>query len=157
MRELSLDVRFSTSAAISLFEEAKVYKNLLTVLSHVAPSFLTGVELDLLLVSDIEMRVVNFERRGFDKSTDVLSFPLFQSFPQIPYQMIGEIVISEDTLKRQAVEIGHSELEEFYRLLVHGVLHLFGFDHETSIEDAILMRKKEDECLDLIFLHNHGT
>jgi probable rRNA maturation factor len=157
MREISLQLRFEDSTELNFFEEKKIYNNLLKVMRHVAPAFLSGIELDLLILDDAHMKRINAERRGFSKTTDVLSFPLFQTFPPIPYQMIGEIVISLETLKKQAIEIGHTDIDEFYRLLVHGVLHLFGYDHETNEVDAVVMRQKEDECLELIFSKKHGS
>jgi probable rRNA maturation factor len=60
---------------------------------------------------------------------------------------LGDIVISYETCLRQAGEIGHSVSDEFQRLLVHGVLHLFGYDHETSAADQTLMREREDRLL----------
>jgi probable rRNA maturation factor len=53
-------------------------------------------------------------------------------------------------MRKQAREIGHSDKEEFYRLLVHGILHLLGFDHEKSAYEEKRMQEKEDECLQLI-------
>ncbi len=157
MGEVDLQLHFEDATQSEFFEESLISKNLNKVISYVSPGFLKGAELDLLVCDDALMQKVNRERRGFNKTTDVLSFPLFHMYPPIPYQMIGEIIISLDTLKKQAIEIGHSELDEFYRLLVHGVLHLFGYDHETNEDDAIVMRKKEDECLALIFDRFHGS
>ncbi|UZW37717.1 rRNA maturation RNase YbeY [Leptospira kirschneri] len=122
-------------------------------------------ELSLLLVGDSDMREINRLRRGKDKTTDVLSFPL--EFDLSPLQKIlpknagsdrkksppialGEIVISIDTLQKQAKEIGHSEKDEFYRLLVHGFLHLLGYDHERGEEEENIMKLKEDECLEIL-------
>lgn len=122
------------------------------ILKYLAPSFLHALELSILLVDDTQMTEINGERRGKEKPTDVLSFPLYSSVEKLPVQILGEVVISMETCKKQALEIGHSVIDEFYRLLVHGILHLFGFDHETNEEDAILMRKMEDECLDLVFV-----
>ncbi|MCG6167651.1 rRNA maturation RNase YbeY [Leptospira sp. FAT2] len=122
-------------------------------------------DLSLLLISDIDMREINLLRRGKDKTTDVLSFPLEfdsaplgavlaerkNSDPRIqPPIALGEIVISVDTLRRQAAEIGHSEKDEFYRLLVHGFLHLLGYDHERGEEEERIMKEKEDECLEAL-------
>ncbi|MCW7471472.1 rRNA maturation RNase YbeY [Leptospira kanakyensis] len=128
-----------------------VLKNSEQILKFLSPSFLQSLELSILLVNDELMQEINLERRGYDKTTDVLSFPLYSDSPPIPFQILGEVVISMDTCRRQAKEIGHSIIDEFYRLLVHGILHLFGYDHETNEEDAIQMRKKEDECLELVF------
>ncbi|EMO47455.1 rRNA maturation RNase YbeY [Leptospira santarosai] len=122
-------------------------------------------ELGLLLVGDSDMREINRLRRGKDKMTDVLSFPLEfdgsplqnvlqkrKSFDSSSFSPIalGEIVISVDTLEKQAVEIGHSAKDEFYRLLVHGFLHLLGYDHERGEEEERIMKLKEDECLEIL-------
>nr|WP_235596140.1 rRNA maturation RNase YbeY [Leptospira weilii] len=122
-------------------------------------------ELSLLLVGDSDMREINRLRRGKDKTTDVLSFPLeFDSSPlqnvlqkrrgfgsnSLPPIALGEIVISVDTLEKQAIEIGHSVKDEFYRLLVHGFLHLLGYDHERGEEEERIMKLKEDECLEIL-------
>ncbi|TGL45904.1 rRNA maturation RNase YbeY [Leptospira perdikensis] len=128
-----------------------VLENCERILQYISPKFLQSLELSILIVDDVFMREINLERRGLNKTTDVLSFPLYSEFPPIPFQILGEIVISMDTCLLQAKEIGHSNVDEFYRLLVHGILHLFGYDHETNEEDAIRMRKKEDECLELVF------
>lgn len=111
------------------------------------------------------MKEINFLRRGKGKTTDVLSFPLEfdlaplssvlqqrkgKSSSALPPITLGEIVISIDTLKKQALEIGHSEKEEFYRLLVHGFLHLLGYDHERGEEEEQVMKDKEDECLEIL-------
>lgn len=107
--------------------------------------------LELNIVNDEEIRLLNLETRKKDKATDVLSFPLYNPDLKIPVQNLGQIVISADTMKRQAKEIGHSAKEEFYRLLVHGILHLLGYDHEISPEEEKRMQKKEDRLLGLIF------
>lgn len=128
-----------------------VINNCEKVIQYLAPDFLQELELSILLVSDSQMKAINGERRGKEKTTDVLSFPLYSEFPQVPVQILGEVVISMDTCRQQSIEIGHSVIDEFYRLLVHGILHLFGYDHETNEKDAKLMRRMEDECLDLVF------
>ncbi|MCG6149319.1 rRNA maturation RNase YbeY [Leptospira levettii] len=128
-----------------------IIQNCDLILRYLAPEFLQSLELSVLVVNDQMMSEINGERRGKPKTTDVLSFPLYDDSLKIPFQILGEIVISMETCRKQAIEIGHSVIDEFYRLLVHGILHLFGYDHETNEEDAVLMRKMEDECLDLVF------
>ncbi|TGN10010.1 rRNA maturation RNase YbeY [Leptospira ilyithenensis] len=152
-----LSIRWNENVEGSFLDEDLVKKNLELILLEIKPKFLKSIELDILIVTDSEMTNINRERRNINRTTDVLSFPLFQEFPPLPHQMIGEIVISFDTCKRQAIEIGHTDVDEFYRLLVHGVLHLFGYDHETSLEDEVVMKNKEDECLALIFGEDDGT
>jgi probable rRNA maturation factor len=105
-------------------------------------------EISIVLVEDIEIQKLNKLRRDINKPTDVLSFPS-NHFPKAPYQILGEIYISLETCKRQSIDIGHSYMDEFFRLLVHGFLHLLGFDHINQ-EDEIIMQKKEDELLDFI-------
>lgn len=107
--------------------------------------------LELNIVSDSEIQKLNLEKRKKNKATDVLSFPLYNPDLKIPVQNLGQIVISYDTMKKQAMEIGHSVKEEFYRLLVHGILHLLGYDHEISVKEEKRMQKKEDRILSLIF------
>jgi len=107
------------------------------------------VYFSLRLVDDKNIQEINLITRGIHKPTDVLSFPS----PQIPspFQSIGEVIISYDTLFQQAREIGHSPKDEFLRLLVHGVLHLLGYDHETSKQNELKMQAKEDECLEILY------
>lgn len=106
-------------------------------------------EFHLFLVSDREIQEYNLQRRGKNKATDVLSFPIAENLP-VPHKILGEVIISTETLERQAREIGHSSKDEFYRLVVHGILHLLGYDHERSPKDEKIMQAKEDECLDFL-------
>jgi probable rRNA maturation factor len=77
------------------------------------------------------MRALNREFRGKDRATDVLSFPAGEAFDD-PGHYIGDVVISIDTAMRQAGDIGHTLEREVSELLIHGVLHLCGYDHETD-------------------------
>lgn len=76
-------------------------------------------------VSDREMRRVNRDFRGKDKTTDVLSFPGEEGH-------LGDVMISVPTARRQAAEAGHGVDRELKVLLLHGVLHCMGYDHETD-------------------------
>jgi probable rRNA maturation factor len=107
------------------------------------------VFLSLRIVDDKNIQEINNQSRGKNKPTDVLSFPA----PNIPSPIrnLGEIIISYETIIIQAEEIGHSKVDEFYRLLVHGVLHLLGYDHEISVKEEQKMQKKEDECLEHLY------
>lgn len=110
-------------------------------------------ELSVNIVSDDEIREVNLEHRQKNAPTDVLSFPMLteETFPGAEGRtVLGDILISYETCRRQAHEIGHSFEDEMMRLMVHGILHLFGYDHETSEEDARIMKRKEDELLDIL-------
>ncbi|XP_048495717.1 endoribonuclease YBEY, chloroplastic [Beta vulgaris subsp. vulgaris] len=104
------------------------------------------IELSLLLCNDEFIRKLNKEWRDEDHATDVLS--MSQHIPELklPILMLGDIVISIETAARQAEERGHTLLDEIRILLVHGLLHLLGFDHELS-EEAEAEMEKEEELL----------
>lgn len=92
-----------------------------------------GAELSVALVGDDEMRRLNRDYRQIDRPTDVLAFPMDAAGPE---PMLGDVVISLDTAARQAAERGHSTAHEVRLLLVHGFLHLLGYDHERSAAEA---------------------
>jgi probable rRNA maturation factor len=94
---------------------------------------LNKVELSIVLVSDAQIKRLNKLYRNKDKPTDVLSFPIGEKVKG--WLILGDIVISVDTAKRQAQELGHSLEEELKRLLVHGLVHLLGYDHELGGEE----------------------
>ncbi|GMH12411.1 hypothetical protein Nepgr_014252 [Nepenthes gracilis] len=106
-----------------------------------------NVELSILLCNDEFIRKLNKEWRDEDHSTDVLS--MSQHIPELklPILMLGDIVISVETATRQAEERGHTLLDEIRILLVHGLLHLLGFDHEISEEAEAEMEKEEEHLL----------
>ncbi|XP_020528756.1 uncharacterized protein LOC18443482 isoform X2 [Amborella trichopoda] len=105
------------------------------------------VELSVLLCNDVFIRELNKEWRDEDHATDVLS--MSQHIPgfDLPILMLGDIVISVETAARQAEERGHTLLDEIRILLVHGLLHLLGFDHELSDEAEAEMEKEEELIL----------
>ncbi len=91
----------------------------------------------LTLVGDAGMRRINRERRGKDRATDVLSFPLYavgEAAPPGVERLLGDIVISVPTAQRQARAYDATLDAELKRLLVHGLLHLLGHDHERPRE-----------------------
>ncbi|KAL2517715.1 haloacid dehalogenase-like hydrolase family protein [Abeliophyllum distichum] len=102
-----------------------------------------SVELSVLLCNDGFIRKLNREWRDEDHATDVLS--MSQHIPELklPILMLGDIVISIETAARQAEERGHTILDEIRILVVHGLLHLLGFDHELSDEAEEEMEKEE--------------
>jgi probable rRNA maturation factor len=90
------------------------------------------------------MRSLNRRYRGIDRTTDVLSFSQREGqFADIRSDILGDIVISVPAAVRQARELNHSLGHEIERLLVHGLLHLLGYDHERSPAEARKMRRKE--------------
>jgi probable rRNA maturation factor len=115
---------------------------------------LTG-EVEILLTSDAELKRLNRSFRGKNKATDVLSFPAFvpEGFPAgfpVP-DTAGDLAISLETAARQAAAFGHSLEEEVRILLLHGLLHLSGLDHETDNGE---MAAREAELRDKLRLPN---
>ncbi len=120
------------------------------------------LELSILLVDDETIRDLNRQWRNKDKPTDVLSFP--QDFPPREFspsltpeeelkkalkgckncKLLGDVVISVETAQRQAKVLGWSLEEELKRLLLHGLVHLLGFDHETSRQAEEKFRRIEE-------------
>jgi probable rRNA maturation factor len=90
-----------------------------------------GGEVHILVTDDAQMRELNRQYRGLDEATDVLSFADGDELPD-GGRLLGSIVISLDTARRQADELGHGELQELDELVLHGVLHLLGYDHEED-------------------------
>ena len=109
---------------------------------------LPKAELSVLFVGDRAMRTLNRTWLGRDKTTDVLSFPLREGrFLQIQPEMLGDIVISVPVAARQAGAAGHSLAIEIERLLVHGLVHLLGYDHEQGRHEAQRMKRREQQLL----------
>jgi probable rRNA maturation factor len=104
---------------------------------------LDGAELSVLLVSDPEMRRLNREWRGRDRPTDVLSFAQGEGAGGAPDGLLGDVVISVDSARRQAAERGETLGRAADRLLIHGLLHLLGYDHERSVAEARRMQRRE--------------
>jgi len=106
----------------------------------------TGAELSIVLVDENKIKQLNAEYRGINLPTDVLSFPQLTENPTGPY-LLGDVVISPQIAEVQAGEYQHSPEKEMAILLIHGILHLLGFDHETP-EDKALMEEREKKILD---------
>ncbi len=108
-------------------------------------------ELSMLLVDDELMARLNEQFRGVQGPTDVLSFPQGPApFGEIRPVLLGDVVVSTESAQRQADEMGRSLEEEMDLLLTHGILHLLGYDHETSRSDAGKMKVREAEVLNAL-------
>ncbi len=110
-------------------------------------------ELSIVFVGEGEMREMNRTYRGKDSPTDVLSFSFLEGFEQpIPEDMdcppVGEIVVCIDVVMKEMAEYGESFHQVVERLIIHGVLHILGYEHEgVDDETAWNMQKKEREYL----------
>jgi len=135
--------------------EESCHSPLATAASGIATAILACLErsaadLSVMLVDDLRMRELNREWRGKDSTTDVLSFSQLEGAPVTsPAVMLGDVVVSVDVLRRQAADGGWTVEEELARLLLHGVLHLLGFDHEEE-DDARAMRAEEGRVVALL-------
>jgi probable rRNA maturation factor len=104
---------------------------------------LGGAELSVSLVRDGEIRELNRRYRCKDQPTDVLAFALREGEFGAVGGALGDVVISLDTARRQALEYRGTLIDEVDRLLVHGILHLAGYDHEVSPREERRMRRRE--------------
>lgn len=105
------------------------------------------VEVSLLFTDDATMAGINGEWRGKPAPTNVLSFPAFPLVPGgMPGPMLGDIVLSRETIEREAADLGKPVDEHVAHLLIHGFLHLFGYDH-IQADEAEKMEELETRIL----------
>jgi probable rRNA maturation factor len=101
-------------------------------------------DLSLALVGNAEMRRLNAAYRKKDYPTDVLSFPI-DGAPSSAGRLLGDVVISVEKAREQATQRGGTEHDEIVTLLIHGIVHLLGYDHERSAKDARAMKRLENK------------
>lgn len=105
--------------------------------------------LSVEFIGDQKMRRLNAQYRGLDMTTDVLAFAMREAQgPSSP--LLGDVVISIPKAMKQAAEQGHSIQCELTTLLIHGILHLLGYDHERGESEARRMRQKERALLQAV-------
>ncbi len=117
------------------------------ILRSIAQKILTYVghpeaELSLELVGNTRMQTLNHRYRHKDRPTDVLAFPLWEG-PGPRTLLLGDVVISVPMAESQSKALGHSVDTEMVQLLIHGILHLIGYDHERGEREAQRMSRKE--------------
>ncbi len=113
-------------------------------------------ELSVLLTDDSSIRELNRDYRGKDAATDVLAFPQDDDEDEgdidpLGMNLLGDVVVSIETAEHQAKEHELTLDEEVLLLLIHGILHLLGYDHERTEEEAELMQRKTRELFQKIF------
>lgn len=128
-------------------------EDLLTKAAHSTLELTTtsNADLTLVLTSDEEIRALNRDFLGNDAPTDVLSFPASETDPETGRPYLGDVVISLQRATEQATARGHSLEAESQLLVVHGVLHLLGYDHADAT-DEIRMWAVQAEVLDFLGL-----
>ena len=101
-------------------------------------------ELSLVLIGNSEMRKLNAKYRRKDYPTDVLSFPMEDAGTPAA-RLLGDVIISVEKAREQAKQRGRTPDQELATLLIHGIVHLLGYDHERSAKDARAMKRLEDK------------
>ena len=111
----------------------------------------TESELSVLIVDDEQMSKLNQQYRGISHTTDVLSFPMLEGeYGQVAPEMLGDVVISAQTAKTMSEETGVEFKSILDLLLVHGILHLLGFDHETGPAEAEEVKLETGRLLSML-------
>ncbi|MEA2658657.1 MAG: putative rRNA maturation factor [Candidatus Binatota bacterium] len=106
-----------------------------------------NTELSVALIGDREMQQLNAQYRGKDYATDVLSFPIDGAAVALSMPLLGDVIISVDKAAAQARELRRTLDKEMITLLIHGIVHLLGYDHERSTQDARIMTRLEKKIL----------
>lgn len=161
---MSLNIEKETDISFD-FDYEKIAEKV-TKTALLLESFPYACEINLTLTDNEGICEINREYREIDRPTDVLSFPMLSyeragdfsgleenygdNFnPDTGEIMLGDIVLSVDKVKEQAESYGHSELREYAFLILHSMLHLFGYDHMTP-EEAAIMEEKQNVILKAI-------
>ncbi len=126
------------------FDQARLDRLARAILSDIGEA---SAELGIMFVGDQRMRGLNRKYRGKDRTTDVLAFAVREAFTphasRLTPDMLGDVVIAVPTAARQAKQGQRSLDEELTVLLIHGILHLCGYDHERSEKEARRMHRRE--------------
>ncbi|HLE08566.1 MAG TPA: rRNA maturation RNase YbeY [Thermodesulfobacteriota bacterium] len=135
-----------TAAKVGLLVEPKIKIEKKKV-RHAAEAILNELgpvkkELSIFLTGDSTIKGLNKKYRHIDRPTDVLSFPMDDP------RLLGDVVISVEMAKKQAKGLKVGFYQELTRLLVHGTLHLLGYDHAKGGKEARRMREKEEEIIE---------
>lgn len=105
-------------------------------------------QLSILIVDDAQIAELNNTYLNHSGPTNVISFPMQEGpFSEITPELLGDVVISADTAWREADDAGMGMIERFNQLLIHGMLHLVGYDHVNSEAEAAVMEQKSEELM----------
>ena len=139
-------------------EYLEIIKNVIKKCYEVENMEKSNLYINIILTNPQNIRKINNQYRNIDKETDVLSFPMFEKSEIddiIKKQdfntkdILGDIIISIDRVKDQAIEYEHSFERELSYMVVHGFYHLMGYDHMEE-NDKKIMRKKEEDVLNIL-------
>jgi probable rRNA maturation factor len=108
-------------------------------------------ELSILLLDDSQISILNKKYLKREGPTNVIAFPMREGpFAELTPDLLGDVVISLETAAREGTAAGISMGDRLTELLVHGILHLCGYDHETSEKEALRMEEKNQEILKIM-------
>jgi probable rRNA maturation factor len=142
MITIQINKKFEDQVSATYFEE--ITTKILSFLEIEPQS-----DLSILIDTDSVLRKLNRTYRGFDKPTDVLSFESDEINPETGFSALGDIAISFPTAVKQATEAKHPIANEIILLLVHAILHLIGYDHNTK-EEKQEMWSEQQSVLDYL-------
>lgn len=118
---------------------------------------MTGAEVSVLFSDDAHVKIINRDHRGMDKPTNVLSFPQKRRDIKAFGPYLGDIVLANETVLREAAVEDKPPRHHLQHLLVHGFLHLLGYDHETDAEADVMERLERDILLTLGIADPYGV
>ena len=150
MTEIEISLRDSAWST-ALPDAASVARRAAVAALEAAGAMPEAVELGVVLADDSFVRTLNRTYRGEDRATDVLSFPIHERPGQAPQPaaqplMLGDVVLARETVERDSASAGVSLAERVSHLVVHGVFHLLGHDHDEPVAER-RMRALETETL----------
>ena len=144
-----MEILLQNNQSLHSIDEAQFQSQISQILEKLEE---TDCELSLLLTDDEEIQTLNKTYRDLDKATDVLSFPQDEdAVNETGDTLLGDVVISVETAARQAEEHHLSFNEELILLAIHGILHLLGYDHERSPQDARIMQDQTQAVFETLF------
>lgn len=143
--EMYVDLQVATEDEQALPTLTEVEKWVLVAIHAGSNITREEVELTVRIVDRDESQQLNFDYRGKDKPTNVLSFP-FQNPPGITLPLLGDLVICKQVVEQEAIEQNKRLISHWAHMLIHGTLHLLGYDHIIE-EEAIKMESLETKLL----------
>lgn len=161
----SKNITLTISSSLRSFPLSKKFmediENWIPIVSKFVHSYVKScggdhLYLNLMICGDRKIKRLNKEFRNKDKTTDVLSFPIYENLRGGGEQLfgpvdLGDIIVSWPVVLKQAKEFKVSNEQELIHLFVHGLLHLIGFDHELSRKEEIIMEKYEQSLVKKIY------
>ena len=152
MTEIEIAISLRDSAwSTALPDAAAVARRAAAAALEAVPELSGQVELGVVLADDAFVRTLNRDYRGQDRATDVLSFPIHEQpaeirpQPELPL-MLGDVVLARETVQRDSASAGVGLVDRVSHLVVHGVLHLLGHDHDEPVAER-RMRALESRAL----------